>query len=163
MKSGIKGIRGEPLIVEWDVCQSATGKLLFETSETLYLLFSYNPLEFIQKHVSTCLEDGNLEINVDKRNALDTSFSEDGIQIFYILDGIETNMKLGSNNLTEENMKDKKNLHFKIRNKDGEIERNITESCEIRSEDGITASITGIVAGLVTLYFIGRASLKNTL
>ena len=102
-------------------------------------------------------------INADKRNALKGCFSEDGIQMFYILDGIETKMKLGSNNITEENIEDRKNLHFKIRNKDKEIQSNTTvESCAIRSEDGNTTSVTGIVIGLVTLFFLGRSSLKNT-
>ena len=87
-----------------------------DRNQNIYLEdISYDPLVYIEKHLTACLENGNLEIYVDKENALKSCFSEDGIQIFYILDGKEIPLKLGSNNIMQENITDK--INFKITNK----------------------------------------------
>ena len=83
-------------------------------------------MDFIARHLSACLEDGNLEINVDEKNALKSCFSEDDIRIFYILDGIETKVEIGSNIITNENIKEKKSLPFIIKKTDVQKEIEIT-------------------------------------
>ena len=109
---------GDPITAEWDVCKSATGELQFYYTEKIYADFSYDPLDYIEEHLKACWEGGNLEIFVDRKETLKSCFTKEGIQMLYILDETEIPLKLGSNNITQENIKDKKNLNLKIENED---------------------------------------------
>ena len=105
------------------------------------------------------MKDGNMEIYADKKNALKTCFSQGSIQMLY--DGKEIPVKLGSNHITPENLKDKKNLHFKISQyidmyETKEFNITITESCatQIKSESENTLFLIGIVFGLIGLVVV---------
>ena len=99
---------------EWDVCKSIRGEtiLRYQKKSNPSFDFSYDPLVYIKKHLKACMENKHLKIHMDKEK-LKNCFSEDGIQLFYIVEGKELPLKLGSNNITQE-----KNLNFKITNKD---------------------------------------------
>ena len=120
---------GDPITAEWDICKSATGELQFYYTEKIYADFSYDPLDYIENELKACREGGNLEIFVDKK--INTCFTTRGIQMLYIIDGKEIPLKLGSNNITQENIKDKKNLNLKIKNegKIKELRRQNIKSC----------------------------------
>ena len=123
----------------------------------------------IENQITVCLEDGNLKINADEKNALDSCFSEDHIKVFYILNGTDIKVKPGSNNITEENIKDKEKFEFKIEI-DGQTERfdrNNTESCaklvQIQSvgskhqKSNTSLVIIGIVIGTVMALVVAAA------
>ena len=122
---------GDPITAEWDVCKSATGELQFYYTEKIYADFSYDPLDYIENDLKACWEGGNLEIFVDRKETLKSCFTKEGIQMLYILDETEIPLKLGSNNITQENIKDKKNLNLKIKNegKIKELRRQNIKSC----------------------------------
>ena len=147
---------------EWDVCKSIRGEtiLMYQKKSNPSFDFSYDPLVYIKKHLTACLKDGNLEIYADAENALKSCFSKGSIQMFCILSGKELPLKLGSNNITQENLKDKKNLHVKIRQDKTkeftEYSLNITESCatQSKSESENTSFVIGIVFGLIGLVVV---------
>ena len=131
--------------------------------------FSYDPLKYyIENHFTACLEDGNLEINADEKNALKSCFSEDHIQIFYFLDEQNKKVNPGSNNIIGEKT-DKKKLKFKIQNneglkeiieKDNNCEKLVqpeeSEPEESEPEESNAPLITGIVFGtLAVLAIVG--------
>ena len=130
--------------------------------------FSYDPLDYyIENHFTACLEDGNLEINADEKNALKSCFSEDHIQIFYFLDEQNKKVNPGSNNIIGEKT-DKKKLKFKIQNegleeiieKDNNCEKLVqpeeSEPEESEPEESNAPLITGIVFGtLAVLAIVG--------
>ena len=103
------------------------------------------------------MEDKSLIINVDEENALRSCFSEDGIQMFYILDGKEIPLKIGSNNITQKNIKE--NLDFKITNKEGNGKREFsrkTEDCEKQvTESPVTKAANTSVAIVIVFGSIG--------
>ena len=92
------------ITTERDVCKSTRGEavLVYSRKSNPYFDFSYDPLIYIEKHITACWEDENLEIYTE--NALNRCFFKDGIQMFYILDGKEISLKPGSNNMTQENI-----------------------------------------------------------
>ena len=109
-------------------------------------------MNYIEKHLTACLEDKNLLIYVDKENALKSCVSEDGIQMFYIEEGKELPLKLGSNNITQEYIKE--NLNFKITNKVGngkkEFQRNTEKCAKQSSMSPVTkAANTSLAIGVV--------------
>ena len=125
---------GDPITAEWDICKSATGELQFyrpKPKPKIYADFSYDPLDYIEEHLKACWEGGNLEIFVDRKETLKSCFTKEGIQMLYILDETEIELNLGSNNITQENIKDKKNLNLKIKNegKIKELRRQNIKSC----------------------------------
>ena len=146
------------ITTERDVCKSTSGEavLVYSRKSNPYFDFSYDPLIYIEKHITACWEDENLEIYTE--NALNRCFFKDGIQMFYILDGKEISLKPGSNNMTQENIKVRKNLNLKIRNKyeTKEFQINITESCapESKSETQNTSFVIAIVFGSVGLLVV---------
>ena len=103
------------------------------------------------------MENKHLKIHMDKEK-LKNCFSEDGIQLFYIVEGKELPLKLGSNNITQENIKE--NLNLKITNKadnrEKEFRRN-TESCAKQSTESpkttkgasCPSTSTSLVIGIV--------------
>lgn len=153
----IREITGQPFEAKehGDICKKTNGKLKFEiedVSSSLDVGFSYDPLDYIDEHLTACLEDGNLVINVDEENALKNCFSEDGIQMFYIEEEKALPLKIGSNNITQENIKE--NLNFKITNKVGngkrEFRRATKECAKPVTESPVTkAANTPLTIGVV--------------
>ena len=99
-----------------------------------------------------------MEIFVDKK--INTCFTTRGIQMLYILDGKEIPLKLGSNNLTQENIKDKKNINFKIENegKIKEFRRPNTEICSGQSSELLKTKWAGTFAAIATLLYSIKSS-----
>ena len=134
-----------------------SGRLIFNIIDNIkFVKFSYDPLLHIENQLTACLDDRNLEIEA---KALKSCFSENtGNSIKLISDEKEIPLTLGSNNITGENIKDKRNLKFKI-NIDGKaetIERNETESCaklvkgsQRTEESKIQTPVIGIAIGTV--------------
>ena len=149
---------GDPITAEWDVFKSATGELHFYYTEKIYADFSYDPLDYIENELKACREGGNLEIFVDKK--INTCFTTRGIQMLYILDGKEIPLKLGSNNITQENIKDKKNINFKIKNegKIKEFRRQNTEICSGQSSESLKTKWAGTFAAIATLLYSIKSS-----
>ena len=120
-------------------------------ADTKTVRFSYDPLDYIVSDLTACLtEDGNLVINVDRENALKSCFSEDGIQMFYIIDDKENKVEKGSNNVMQKEIKSEENLQFKIENKGRTkfFETKNNENCGVKIE---ISSVIGIVSGSVCL------------
>lgn len=89
--------------------------------------FDYDPLEYVEKHFSVCFKDRNLKIMLDENNPLERCFSE--YVIFYTLDGKEMPLKLGSNNIMQENIGNKIKFNIKTDKQTKQFEKNITEIC----------------------------------
>ena len=168
--------------MECNVCEFTKGKLTYEINNLskrthVSVRFYYDPLVYIERHLTACLEDGNLMINADIENAIKGCFSENSIQMFYNLDGKEKKVKLGSNNILQKNIKTKKNLHFKLKNEGqtNKFEINNKESCAVKAKIGKIEdededededendqlSVIGIVIGSSVCF--GKASFRKPL
>ena len=80
--------------------------------------------------------------------------------MLYIIDGKEIPLKLGSNNITQENIKDKKNINFKIKNegKIKEFRRQNTEICSGQSSGSLKTKWAGTFAAIATLLYSIKSS-----
>jgi len=149
--------KGDPFLGKAKVCKTTTGKLKFDIDpDTKKVKFSYKPLEHFEKHFTACMKDGDLEINVGEKNALNICFSESSGNSIQLLEPkLQTELKLGSNNITLENITSPGHLKFKIEidGQTKELQRNNTESCVKLTRKGTrteTEAETGKGTGMKT-------------
>ena len=104
----VKTPKGQPLFVEANVCRNITGKLIFATNDdTPNVKFNYQPMKYFKERktdFTACLKDGDLVLTVE--NAIKSCLSEKGIQLLEP----QIPLKLGRNNITGKNVKEKTNL-----------------------------------------------------
>ena len=162
-------LSGDPIRAEWDICKSTTVEVDIQDPVqnnnriqyyNHYYTQYYDPLVYIKNCLTACLEDGNLEINADKRNALKSCFSENFLKLFYITgSGTEIKVKVGSNNIYQQttNMKSTKSHKFRIENngKAEDFEINNTLSCAKQSKSKPKESNTPVVIVVIVSVVFG--------